>query len=238
MSESSDTDSIKYELFDWSTVAEALPSADEGPPSPDPDRMGTVVGQTKPWQKSSVIYLLMCVVILHLIFQLKDPQTIALMKATFFSIYKPRSSDYRLGDIFKGAHDAPACDRFPASIGCAYTQERGHTSDLGALLRVLDEFALMASPPNATVLHLRLGDGLCVEHDAQCRRQRDGVPDCWRHDTDCWIWGDRHYAFSSDWYASVARVLDRTRPIVIVANDEHWTRTHDTRGSDRSLGSM
>ena len=153
-------------------------------------------------------------------------------------------NDYRLGDIFKGRRDAldGVCSRFVHSIGCAYRRLSVQAMDFTAMVRILESRPNDECPPaDVAVLHLRLGDGLCVEHDAQCRRTRRGVPDCWLHDDDCWIDRVSHdsalrYAYSRDWYASVVGGLSPNQTIILVSNDEHWSRTRDTRGADRRLG--
>ena len=147
-------------------------------------------------------------------------------------------NNYRIGDIFKEYADAPACDQFPKSIGCKYILEKTRPLDIDTLLRILYNWRIWPTfKPKNTVLHLRLGDGLCLENDIQCHRQRKGAPNCWKFDSDCWSYKQERYTFSYKWYLSLAKVLNRNHSLIIVSDDEHWTRYPDPRHGDRSVGS-
>lgn len=155
--------------------------------------------------------------------------------------------EYRLGDVFKGRHDAISvvCQQFPHSLGCMYKKSGAPSNDIKEMMRILDSRPHVRQPlPDTVIIHLRLGDGLCVQHDAKCHRLRDGVPNCWLYDEDCWI--DHvseknilRYAYSKKWYESVVTALTPSQKIILVSDDEHWTRIMpDPRGKDRSIGRL
>jgi len=149
-------------------------------------------------------------------------------------------NEYRLGDVFKHRPDAMACELFPCSLACAYKQQSIRPSDLETLIETIDQYPVKKKPPtNAAVLHLRLGDGLCAKNDTKCRSSGPG-PSCWLRDQDCWIDYDNgilRYTYSEHWYESVVSSLAPYKLIVLVSDDNHWTRTlPDPRGKDRSIG--
>jgi hypothetical protein len=96
---------------------------------------------------------------------------------------------------------------------------------------------------NTTVLHLRLGDGLCGQYDlgswrgTRCKGAKIGadnarIPNCWGNDTDCFV--NQHgafYAYPRDYYEQVAtdllKSVGNSTRIVVVADPTHWTRNND-----------
>ena len=150
-------------------------------------------------------------------------------------------NDYRISDGILRQYDAPGCETYPTSLVCKYHLEVGSKTllDLDALMRVLEQIErqnpLWVSHSTDTALvHLRLGDGLCAQHDPLCRGQRTGVPDCWESDEDCFVNPDsvtKQYAFSRRWYRHIFVLLEtlRVRHVIIIGDKYHWTRTADPR---------
>eukprot|EP00457_Paulinella_chromatophora_P009616 gb/GEZN01009687.1/.p1 GENE.gb/GEZN01009687.1/~~gb/GEZN01009687.1/.p1 ORF type:complete len:382 (-),score=24.28 gb/GEZN01009687.1/:158-1177(-) len=137
---------------------------------------------------------------------------------------------YRIGDGINFYPGTPGCDQFVKSIVCAYQNQTRTKENLTVLVRILDARSEYEVPPkSAAVLHLRLGDGLCAQHDTVCRGGRMGTPDCWHDDADCFRFGGTVYAYSQRWYEAVACALTPNQTIIIISNHLHWTRTVDVR---------
>jgi len=66
-----------------------------------------------------------------------------------------------------------------------------------------------------TVLHLRLGDGLCGQYDlgswggTRCKAVDTArIPSCWENETDCFVNGhENFYAYPRHYYEQVAAEL-------------------------------
>ncbi|KAL7522890.1 hypothetical protein ACHAWX_007615 [Stephanocyclus meneghinianus] len=170
---------------------------------------------------------------------------------------------YRLGDGVKMydkngvSNRMKVCERWPDSVLCEYlkyTTEANHIAVLAYIVNrrnsIHDGHAERPSL-NTTVVHLRIGDGLCGMYDlgswggSRCKGAEPGspiarIPDCWENETDCFV--DEHgalYAFPKEYYEPVAEELleavgNKTR-VVVLADPYHWTRNQDLRNGDYSI---
>jgi hypothetical protein len=130
---------------------------------------------------------------------------------------------------------------------CKYHIEAAGSNalNLGALMRVLERIERQKPlwryhSENTALVHLRLGDGLCAQHDPKCRGQRTDFPNCWENDEDCFVNPDsvtKQYAYSSRWYGNVFILLEslNVRHIIIFGDKYHWTRTPDPRKGKYSI---
>lgn len=149
-------------------------------------------------------------------------------------------NEYRIGDGIAGWPGSPGCETFPRSIVCAYRRETDEYNDIPALIRVLRKFPTREPGKTVAFVHVRIGDGLCYQNDTTCRGNRQGVPDCWNDDLDCWYDPNsitKQYAYSKLWYETVVLSLQRlgyVKTIVVIGDKRHWTRTPDPRNGDFS----
>lgn len=149
---------------------------------------------------------------------------------------------YRIGDGIARYPGAPGCEQFPQSIVCEYEHFTNAPNDVDVLIRVLESrrwHSYQIDVRSTAFIHVRVGDGLCAENDDDmCRKGRNGVPDCWNHDSDCWYdagTSTKQYAYSKEWYSNVLQELDLLTDIsgvVILGDVRHWTRSLDPRQDD------
>jgi hypothetical protein len=153
-------------------------------------------------------------------------------------------NNYRISDGISRGYGAVGCEHFPDSIVCSYENETSKANDIPALLRVLSkpQWHRAELPIGTVVVHVRLGDGLCAQQDKSCRGDREGIPDCWNYDEDCFrnpYSETKQYAYSKKWYIPVLNSLvllpEEVRRIIIIGDKRHWTRTPDPRNGNFSV---
>lgn len=113
----------------------------------------------------------------------------------------PRKSwlNYRLGDGVRGydhiASDTERiCKDYPGTILCEYLQRTTQKGDVSILRDIVRDWSagkwkfLKKPVVNSTVVHLRLGDGLCRCNDlrAKCEGGNTTLPNCWENEGDCY----------------------------------------------------
>lgn len=178
-------------------------------------------------------------------------------------------NDYEIGDgikrlwKYKGSRRYEVCERWPDSLLCEYFTRTDQANDISVLADIVDQWnntdashgssANKNKPSrNITVLHLRLGDGLCGKYDlgsqwdaTRCKGAKVGVdtariPNCWENDTDCYVGREGvFYAYPKHHYVQVAadllESLGNSTRIVVVGDPSHWTRNEDMRNGDYSV---
>ena len=148
---------------------------------------------------------------------------------------------YRLGDGVKGydsktSDKEQVCKRFPDTILCEYLQRTEEKGDISILQDIVRDWSagkwnyLEKPGVNSTVMHLRLGDGLCqyLDNRSRCKRSNSSyIPSCWEIEGDCTrnVRG-AFYAYPRDFYKPVVTDLlesvGRNSTIIIVADPSHW----------------
>jgi GR25 family glycosyltransferase involved in LPS biosynthesis len=173
------------------------------------------------------------------------------------TVYKAAVMTYRLGDFIKNEPGTDhCCTHFEKSLACNYrkaaaTKNITSHPNIPLLVDVLESYRYMNSVrqgPEAdfAVLHLRLGDGLCVENDMDsgCRERRrkqqfSGFKElsCWQNNGDCWfnVADNKQMTFSKGWYTNIPAQLTQGQRVVIISDKTHWTRTVDVRDENYTL---
>jgi len=168
-------------------------------------------------------------------------------------------NDYRIGDgvIFGTLKKKKVCEQWPDSLLCEYLKRTSQKKNSTILADIVSQWNTSrgrhTNKPctSTTVLHLRLGDGLCGRYDlgswsgTRCKGAKVGttnarIPSCWEKDTDCFV--NQHkdfYAYPKNYYEPVATDLlesvGNVTRIVVVADPSHWTRNKDMRNGNFSI---
>ena len=180
--------------------------------------------------------------------------TVVQEKASSLQSLRTYWNGYRLADGVKGydrkisnKHDV--CKRWPGSILCEYLKRTEQKKDISTLADIVRHWDISGwgdldkPSANTTVMHLRLGDGLCGRYDQarlNCRTVNPGNRSCWDNDTDCFkSTNGLLYAYPKEYYEPVAQDLlkflgNKTR-IIVVADPSHWGRNKDMRNGDYSI---
>ena len=173
------------------------------------------------------------------------------------TIYKTAVMTYRLGDFIKNEPGTDhCCTHFEKSLACNYrkaaaTKNITSHPNIPLLVDVLASYRYIDSvrqgpETDIAVLHLRLGDGLCVENDMDsgCRERRrkqqfSGFKElsCWQNNGDCWfnVADNKQMTFSKGWYTNIPAQLTQGQRVVIISDNTHWTRTVDVRDGNYTL---
>jgi len=162
---------------------------------------------------------------------------------------------YRIGDGIKSyryessIRDASkVCMRWPGSLLCKYLTRTDQANNITVLVDIINQSKIDIPAANTTVMHLRLGDGLCGQYNdlsKWCRGAKTGTENpttrnCWENDKDCFkSIGGYIYAYPREYYEQVATELlksvNNSTTIVVVADPRHWTRSKDMRNGDYSI---
>lgn len=143
-------------------------------------------------------------------------------------------NNYRLGDAIRQLWQA--CDEYPDTIACEYQKLTKKAIDIPVLQKVLKAYddrnsKILQYTSNRTVLHLRLGDGLCVKNDPLCPLDNTKPLDCWHDSRSCFrdpfeenVHSCRFYAMPKHCYTGVVKALVPGQIVTILASIKHFTR--------------
>ena len=174
--------------------------------------------------------------------------TIDLSLAKYWNGYRIADGikSYRYESSIKDA--SKVCMRWPGSLLCKYLTRTDQANNITVIVDIINQSKIDTPDAHTTVMHLRLGDGLCGQYNdlsKWCRGAKTGTENpttrnCWENDKDCFkSRGGYIYAYPREYYEQVATELlksvSNSTTIVVVADPRHWTRSTDHRNGDYSI---